>query len=258
MFKSDAWLKARFVGDVIAYQFDHPFTGEREIVLNQDYDFCVSEPPSDPACRNGPYSLRQVVMHEMGHVIGFAHDNVVNSTMSQTYPAGGDLGNGLSLVHEDEARGMMDEHPSNSTGFNLSVSEFRQFGGTSAAVNWEDPPGSNNRIIWDLSEGDWVNGGPQAVELHHSGVGTHAALVRWYVSTDSNCSTSDYLIGTRTPSMSTNVQYAVHPSGGYDPSGVPPGDYYFCVWIDPTNSLAETREDDNKVTTWNADFGVRQ
>ena len=57
--------------------------------------------------------------------------------------------------------------------------------------------------------------------------------------------------------MSTNTQYAVGPFGGYDFSGVPAGDYYWCVWVDPNAALTETDEWDNKVVTWDASVTVR-
>ena len=90
--------------------------------------------------------------------------------------------------------------------------------------------------------------------------------MKWYASEDSWCTTTDWEIGSRSHTVGTNTPYVVGPAvpagspagaAGYNFSAVPPGDYFLCAIVDPTNVNAETLEWDNKIVSWFADLEVR-
>lgn len=263
-FRSDAWFQSRGDGGVIAAMYD--LNGDDDVVYNELYTWCDSAMASNPGCR-GPaappgfpqgYSIGQVTVHEFGHVIGFKHEDEYIATMNTFYPAGGELGEFKWQPHEDEVAGLQVLKPDASTGFNVSVAEWNHGPGTdgaSAEIMWEAVNGVP-LMVYDKSSASWGGTAPRLANLVYSGTGSQNVYTEWRVSSDTTCSSADPLVGTRTPTMSTNTPYVVGPNA-WNFTQVNPGSYYLCVEVDPNDVLNETEENDNKVRSRNAHVVVQ-
>jgi len=83
------------------------------------------------------------------------------------------------------------------------------------------------------------------VEVKNNGtISADAVKVGWYLSTDNNITTSDYLIGTRnTPILQVNYYITLGLTANL--ANIPPGNYYLGTIIDYEDSLVEFSEDNN-------------
>jgi len=83
------------------------------------------------------------------------------------------------------------------------------------------------------------------VEVKNNGtISADAVKVGWYLSTDNNITTSDYLIGTRnTPILQVNNYTTLGLTANL--ANIPPGNYYLGTIIDYEDSLVEFSEDNN-------------
>ncbi|MCB9672070.1 MAG: matrixin family metalloprotease [Alphaproteobacteria bacterium] len=206
-----------------------------DIGLAQSIDWCLGS--THNACIGVGYSMAQVAMHEFGHFAGFNHENNLISVMRANYGGNWDIG-GQAWIAENDAAGLQAQYADSSTGVDLGVKAFTLADG---------PTWRTGLRVWDLGNASWSANSdpPSAVNATMIGTGSVAAPMRWYVTSNTCTSTPQWTVGTRTPTMSTNVPYAVDPSGGYDFSAVPPGFYRLCVRIDPNNAISETDESNN-------------
>lgn len=250
--RDEAWFEDHDSAGKLAVHFKRQL--DRDIVFNSSLSWCATASPSEnPNCRGGnnPISIGQAFVHELGHLFFTDEEDTVIATMNPFFPAGGDVGEAKWGIHEDDFRGLMDLKPGTSTGFNVAVGEYGPGSGGQAVIMWE---GSKT---WDKSDNAWVNGPPQPPQLIYNGTGSASVPVHWRLSSNDFCSTSDYLIGTRTPGMSTNSPYAVNPDTWTVPSNIPTGSYYYCVLVDPNITLDETTRSDNTVVSLNPYVTVR-
>lgn len=219
--------------------------GSYDIVFLEDETWCTGL-PSD--CSNSFPSIGQVAVHEMGHWVGFDHEDMHIATMNSVYPNGGDLGYTGYRINEDDYTGLRDNRPGSSTGHNLMVARFRYNGNGQSEETWTGP------TYWQFSRGSdiWTGGRgtPVPIQLVYNGTATSVSpLVEWRLSTNTFCSSSDYLIGSRTPSVGSNIPYEVGPNAWSLGNTVPLGLYYLCVTVDANASIAETSEVDNHVVS---------
>jgi hypothetical protein len=74
----------------VAYTWSDRFTGritEADVYFNSRYSWAVASPTS--TCPNGSaYDIESIATHELGHVIGLDHINVLAATLYQSAPAG--------------------------------------------------------------------------------------------------------------------------------------------------------------------------
>lgn len=217
--------------------------GSFDIIFNSSVTWCTSR---DSACTSGE-SIGQAALHEMGHWIGFGEEDDNIATMNGVYPAGGDLGDTDWRVNEDDYVGLVAHRSDSSTGNNLMVARYNYDGG------------GNSHEVWDVSEGTWTfdrssdswsTDSPDDIFAVMEGTSSSLSPgMDWRLSSNTTCSTGDYLIGTRTPSLSSNTPYLVGPNAWSLADTVATGDYYLCVIIDPGTSISETSEADNSVVS---------
>lgn len=221
-----------------------PCAGSHDIVFNSDNTWCTT---LDSDCTSGD-SIGQAAVHEMGHWVGFGHEDDNLATMNSVYPAGGDLGDTAYRIHEDDYDGLIANRPHASTGNNLMVAKYTYDGAGSSHEIWNSSEGT---WTFDRSSDTWTGGdSPDPIQVVINGTATSLSpLVEWRLSSNTICSTSDYLIGSRTPSVSTNTPYQVGPTSWTLADTVPTGFYYLCVTVDSNTAITETSEADNDVVS---------
>lgn len=205
------------------------------------------------------YSIGSVVQHEFGHVLGLDHDDggsTANLAVMFSRGVGQDMGDAYYRLNEDDYVGLIAGKSDSSTGLNLTLQRFWNNGDV-PYESWED--------VVDVHEGDWqacpgdtISSGPHAIGAIITGTSAASPLIQWKLSADGACfSGQEYLVGTRTPTISSNETYLVTPNGGYViPSNTPPGEYYLCAKIDADEVIAETYGSDNIVRSDDAIFEV--
>lgn len=227
---------------------------DRDIVFNSSkaWDDCL---PSD--CASGMHSLGHVAAHEFGHRIGFLHYDEAIALMNSEYANGGDLGHAKYRINEDDFAGLKNYYPGSSTGINLMLSK------------WKTDPDAEQDVleVWtsdvstaDLSQNQFtgIGGQPAPILAVITGTSSASPLIEWSLSPDSTCSTTDPVIGTRTPTLGVNVPHAV-TALNWDFSGVSSiGYYYLCAKIDADDSVTETHSFDNRVQSDSAIIKVVQ
>lgn len=243
--KNEVFMKDQDFFDAHGWSADiaalSPCLGSYDIVFNSDISWCTSAPS---ACGSG-FSIGQTAVHEMGHWVGFLHFNEGIATMNDDYPAGGDLGDTTWRIHEDDYVGLVDHRPGSSTGNNFMVARYDYAGGGSSNEVWDASDGP-----WEFSRGSdtWPDERPDEILAVLEGTSNNLSpTVQWLLSANTNCTTLDYLIGSRTPTLTSNTAYSIGPNAWNLADTVPTGNYYLCVIIDAGSSFSETSEADNTV-----------
>lgn len=223
-------------GDDVAH-YNECF-GSHDIVFNSDKTWCVGLPST---CASSSRSIGQAALHEMGHWIGFDHDDTRLATMNGAYPSGGDLGESEWRIHEDDYVGLVANRPDSSEGTNLLVAKFilDANGGSHEELN-------DGTWRFDRSDDVWADIVPSDIQAEiQSTSGSASPLIEWRLSSNNVCSSADYLIGTREPTISSNTSYLVGPTSWTLADSVPVGLYYLCVMMDANFEYGETSESDN-------------
>ena len=215
-----------------------------------------------PGEQNGTAEpIGTTAIHEFGHILGLDHcdqtgadcvSGPTNLAMMHSLGAEADVA-GKYRLNEDDYVGLTNAKPDSSTGKNLMLQRFRVFSGAAAASPAE--VWTSQHLVY---EGDWAacpgdtipqGEGPFEIMAIINGTSTQSPIIEWRLSADTDCfSGTEYTLGARNPTISSNTPYPVEPSGGWNvPSGTPPGLYYVCAKIDPDDDIAETAEGDNEI-----------
>lgn len=202
-----------------------------KIWTTEKYDYSKSQGP--------PYNLEAVALHELGHVLGLStdhHEDRFMATMNSYYPNGGPLGYSAEWDPlADDRAGIRFLYGNGATEIDIAASNLKRIGaGTSGIV---DGPNPSNNV---------APGATVAVEYTISNQGTSAQTfnVGFYLSPDTDISTSDILIGnisgvSMAPGTSTFTRSVMIPYG------TPSGTYYIGFIVDNNNALAENNENNN-------------
>jgi hypothetical protein len=244
-------------GDIV---FNDSIVGYHPVLLHPSKITLTDDTSSSAA-----YSLGQIAIHEMGHVLGFGHhDNGsgTNSVMATGNPAGGD-GAGQWRIHENDFVGLTTLYPGGSTGSNLHLSKYVPELTThadpieTAAEGWAhindnqfDPLESSD------SEGRWMRLGPQGLcpgetfeidsplRIHLTGTQSLSGVdVVWFLVDESTtCSLGTrHQVGSQVWSLSVNGASVANPTLTA-PSTLPNGLYFLCAEVDPNDEVAESSE----------------
>lgn len=231
----------------------------------KDGSFLVTTPPLESdSIDPQEYSFGQLVLHELGHMAGLAHESIpfILSTMDHTWPHGGDLGEMGYRIQESDFVGLRALYPGASTGGNLMLSRFRWVSLSQAPsaklawTSWErvDPAEGlpDDGRTWAACPGELVptQVGPWPVIATITGAdgGTASPQVEWRLDTGLCFTGVGYTLATRTPTLVINTPFQVEPSQGYQvPANTPPGLYTLCARIDANEQISESSELDNTV-----------
>ncbi len=195
-------------------------------------------------------SLGQTAMHEFGHVLGFFDEADEPATMNSPYAHSGDTAEAHLRISEDDYVGLLYIKGDSSIGKNLFLQRWD--GTFDAEEVWTDDSGLEINRTWSAAAGSTVPSasGPRGIQaMIHAPINSQSPLIEWRLSADTNCfADGDILIGTRTPTISSNSPYEVTPNGGYTiPSNTAPGNYRLCAKIDADGQIDETVESDNVI-----------
>ncbi len=226
--------------------------------VDGDITFRDSEPwstslPSD--ITNSDLSIGTVAMHEFGHFAGLDHEDANMATMNSLYPHGGDIAHTKYRINEDDYVGFLTGYSDASTGNNMMLSRyaFETVGDNLAVEVWTNGTSEETGKTWSGHAGNTITAaaGPSEVMAIINGTSSISPVIEWRLSSDAVCfSGTEYVLGTRTPTISSNVPYAVSPNGGYAiPGGTPNGTYHLCAKIDSTGATSETSESDNIIVS---------
>lgn len=196
-------------------------------------------------------SIGQTAMHEFGHVLGFFDEADEPATMNSPYAHSGDTAEAHLRISEDDYVGLLYIIKGDSSiGKNLFLQRWDQSVGADEV--WTDDQGGEDGQDWTATAGQTIsasNGPRPILAMIHAPINSQSPLIEWRLSADTNCfAGGDILIGTRTPTISSNSPYEVTPNGGYTiPANTAPGSYRLCAKIDADGQVDETVESDNVI-----------
>lgn len=255
--RDGSWFDSHGWSGYLAYTSTHVFCPDTDIIFNSSYSWCTERPTN---CDTG-VSIGQTAAHEFGHRIGFQHEDDNVALMNYSYPNGGDLGGAKFRINEDDYVGLVDHKTDSSTGLDLLLNRFGFDAGSSDPDDshswevWDDDAGT---YIFDKSDDDFPGVDPAPIQAIIEGTSTASPVIEWRLSADSACfSGTEYAIGTRTPTIGSNVPYEVGPTAWNMTGSAPNGNYYLCARIDSNTAITETSETDNTVRSDNAMVTVR-
>ena len=160
----------------------------------------------------------------------------------------------VARIGEDSYQALRALKPGNSQGSNMFLGRYRRI----VTADEDGELTSQHQEQWDGSvqvcPGDQVAGNTVGTGGSHNGrlfahlTGTSSVSsvpIRWYLSSNSYCSSADYHIGTRVLSMGVGGAYSVNLPVWDIPWNIPAGTYYPCAIINEGNPVTEVNYTDN-------------
>jgi hypothetical protein len=188
------------------------------------------------------FSIRSVFIHELGHCLGYAHENDFEDTMNSNYPLAGNTG-GKADITENSREGARDVYPDSSTGTDLALSTLRK-NNTTGDTSWIPHSEGGVVEVTSAAAGSTIT---RAYCMHNLGTSTeYSVKYRIYLSTDSDIETTDTVLFTSYPSLSPDTPYCDAKTMTI-PSSTSSGTYWVGAIIDSDNSVSETSESNNTV-----------
>ena len=214
-----------------------PFWGgklkEVDVLFNPAYSWENSVNPTFPPNPWSPYNSTLVGIHELGHAFGLSHENDAMATMNSVYPNSGSLGQDNDIVpHGDDVYGNRAGYGTSGTARDLYASTYlRSSAGNSVYITAPS-------IMYRSATSFQFSMGNRGT-LNETSVG-----VKFYLSTDRNITSGDYLVGSAGFSMDqgATVTRTVNVTAS---SSIPAGTYFFGWIVDPENYIAEADEGNN-------------
>ena len=213
-----------------------------DVVFNDSFSWSTVLPA---ATTGGDFSIGQVAIHELGHVVGFGHEDDDLASMNAFYPCGGDP-SGSFRINEMDYVGLRDNFSDSSTGKNLMLDKFEHTG-----------PGTS-REVWTgatvtTSPGATLTGGdvPEDIAVLLTGTTSlNNVKISWFlrpVASGGCGGAGSVLLGSKTLTLGVAIPFPQGLATWTVPLGTAAGDYFVCASVDPDLAVSETREDDNTV-----------
>ena len=217
---------------------------EADIEFSTKYSWAAAQYDPTVMYQSRPYDFRGVARHELGHAIGFDHENRTLDNMNSIYSEGAMIqhasGSGM-LPHADDKAGCRWKYPGSSNFFNnVMATCYGNAVGGSAPRRY-------------CSGYNYSAGSPIVVPmfLENSSTGTvlggnSGVRVGVYLSDNDYISVYDTLIGeyTFTGNWPAGAQ-SQYDLTGYIPYTMNAGNYYVGVIFDNTGVVGESTESDN-------------
>jgi hypothetical protein len=218
--------------------FDDADINEADVVFNENEDWWNGQWFYNLEDENHHPNLRMVALHEFGHVLGLRHENDVMATMNTTYPCGGPIGpNKLIAPLADDRRGVSFLYPDiydQNVKPDLVGSNYKRIA-----------PGKSDRVNSPTSV---AAGSQTSFEFTFMNIGrtnSGSFAIGFYLSTDTNITTSDILLGTNTGASAVAGGLVTGARTVTIPSSVAPGFYWMGVLLDKNGNVAEQSESNN-------------
>lgn len=218
---------------------------EADIIFDQNLSWSNGLPSTGNPFLTPPANIAvgAVAEHEAGHALGLDHDKDNMGVMFRW--AFAEHGSEIRLS-EDDYNALTYLHPlASNTGKNFMITPWVGVAGSSQRTY------SLNYGAVDV--GSWATnvcgtvplalGPPEILSIVNGTAANYTNIpMEWTISSDSTCfNADDITIGTRTPSMTTNIPFPVGPVNDeyIIPSNTADGDYWVCVGINPDENLGE-------------------
>jgi hypothetical protein len=206
---------------------------EADIAFNVNYSWTSGAYPYT-APGGPPYSFEGVALHELGHAIGFNHEDRWMATLNSYYPNSGPFGYYKEWDPlADDRQGVRFFHPDGTTETDVAGSPLKFTGsGTSGLVS---SPVSAYR-------GTTIN-----IEFTFSNQGTSTQTfdIGFYLSTNDYISTGDTWLGTNYGAWGSPGFTGTFSRSLYIPTWIAPGTYYLGFFPDHYNATGENNEYNN-------------
>jgi hypothetical protein len=212
--------------------FDEQDILEADIAINGEFNFEMGNPP----CNTYLVGHRTTIMHEMGHAFGLQHEDDVMALMMTNDGEAKYCGSHTIAPHPDDALGGRALYPSGASMIDLGASEFQVVGSNN--VNLNTSPGTSSLCPGDSYTFKWSVGNRGTTNLSFN--------VRWYLSTNTDITTSDIPVATNTGASLSAGRFATHTRSVTIPRNVTYGTtYYLGTFVDWDNQHDEWYESNN-------------
>ena len=231
---NDTWLGVTYV------RYSGSTMTDCDIWYNSRPDYTWTNGLTDPCEYRSywPIEFRNVARHEIGHAIGFDHENdtLANMNSFSTHGCGvGHVTNSGIMPHADDKRGVRFLYPANTTVRNVM------------ATNWREPSTGGARQEGEET-GNWAANTTRTLEFWLANQSTvtiagSSSGIRTgvYLSTNDLISTFD----TRIYETTYSGSWGAGAAGRYAPTvrvpaNMPSGNYYVGVYFDNAAFVAES------------------
>lgn len=212
---------------------------EEDIVFNAYVDWNTGEFDYSEDLKKGlseSHHFETVAVHELGHALGLLDtEGSTMATMNAYYPNGGPQGYlKQSAPLADDRGGARTLYPDGTTETDVAASVFKSTGGgTSGLVSYPTSAHPGDKVTLEYT-------------ISNKGTSTAYVDASYYLSTNDYISVYDTWLGTTSFIPGLDKGTYTEKVNLTIPASTTPGCYYLGVLLDPTDSVSELNEDNNR------------